>query len=539
MRDLPQDRRLCRKISSTWHLAAALMTVVMSGLVSAVTPAHAHAENAQERAANSVSLASAQDAACQHAGPKGCAELGLEAMGGQARLESIKSLSLEMVLHTALMEQSYRQHPFITAYERQKVIVDFAGKRVYRQSHLTWPESDPGDAESDSTLVAGVNGGVNHAAADRPCSLADLDWVRDTLSLSPARVLLTALQSKDLRFGQPELIRATEHTVLSFSWEGTSVRVAINPFNHLPDAVDSVELFHDHWYQWGDVTRRVYFDNWKTFHGLVYPTNQVEERNGAIWQSSQVLNLDMNAAIDEAQFKMDAKAAERSAQSKGWERPFPDNKGADLAPGVTLYENAWNSTLIKQPDGIVILEAPLSGVYTNGLIQEAGRRYPGIPIKAVLSTSDSWPHVGGVRQAVALGFPVYILDLNQPLLDRLIHAPHKLHPDSLAQAFKAPKWRVVSQKIPIGAGENRIELYPLRGASTERQYMVYFPEHHLLYVSDTLSLDEHNVLYDPELMREVVQAVHREGLQVNTAFAMHQGPVPWTQVISILDKSLN
>jgi len=27
--------------------------------------------------------------------------------------------------------------------------------------------------------------------------------------------------------------------------------------------------------------------------------------------------------------------------------------------------------------------------------------YPSLPIKAVLSTSDSWPHLSGVREAVA------------------------------------------------------------------------------------------------------------------------------------------
>jgi hypothetical protein len=43
------------------------------------------------------------------------------------------------------------------------------------------------------------------------------------------------------------------------------------------------------------------------------------------------------------------------------------------------------------------------------------------------------------------------------------------------RAHPAPDWQVVRTKRVIGAGANRMELYPLRGASTERQYMVYFP----------------------------------------------------------------
>lgn len=43
--------------------------------------------------------------------------------------------------------------------------------------------------------------------------------------------------------------------------------------------------------------------------------------------------------------------------------------------------------------------------------------------------------------------------------------------------------------------------------------LVYFPQHHLLYASDTLAINDDGTLYDPELMREVVEAVEREGLR--------------------------
>src|SRR6202042_1994551 len=110
--------------------------------------------------------------------------------------------------------------------------------------------------------------------------------------------------------------------------------------------------------------------------------------------------------------------------------------------------------------------------------------------------------------------------------------------DALEYAKNSPQWRIVSERVSVGGGANRMELYALRGASTERQYMVYFPEHELLYASDTLALNADGSLYDPELMREVVAAVRRENLQVKTVFAMHQGPVPWTQVTLLVEKSL-
>jgi hypothetical protein len=175
--------------------------------------------------------------------------------------------------------------------------------------------------------------------------------------------------------------------------------------------------------------------------------------------------------------------------------------------------------------------------FLDGILEEAHEKNLGVQVKAVVSTSDSWPHIGGLRQAVARGLPVYILDLNTPLLDRLIAAPHHLHPDLLAESPRQPDWRKVSGEVQLGTGSNRMELYPLRGASTERQYMVYFPEHHLLYASDTLALNGDGSLYDPELMREVIEAARRNNLQVATVFAMHEGPVSWERVVSLVEKA--
>jgi hypothetical protein len=477
---------------------------------------------------------------CTHESPQQCVNLALDAMGGRERLQQVKSIRLQTIGHTLLMEQSYRQAPFITSYERDQTTLDLANQRLLTEAKLTWPESDANQSDSDATLVVGADGGVYRAkSGDTPCSLADIDAARETLALGPARLLLTALDAPDLHFEAPRELRSTVHAVVAFTWQKIPVRVLLNPFNHLPDAVETTQEFHDFWFFWGDVQQRIYFDNWKLVQGIVYPTNLIEERNGAVWNSMQALNVEFNIPADDKTFAMDATVAKKSAESHGWNRPFRADKDTALAPGIDLFLGSWNSTIVKQSDGIVILEAPISGMYTQGVIEDARKRYPGVAIKGVLSTSDSWPHTGGVRFAVAQGLTIYILDLNRPLLDKMVAAPHTLDPDALAdsKAEKDPHWKIVSAKEEIGSGANRMQLYPLRGASTERQYMVYFPEQHLLYASDTLALNDDGSLYDPQLMHEVVQAVKRENLKVDTVFAMHQAPVPWSQVIALVEKS--
>ena len=487
-----------------------------------------------------VQMRAADGLGCAGMNPQQCVSAALDAMGGRGRLQELTNVRLQTVSHTLLTEQSYRQAPFFTSYEHDLITMDLAGKRSLTEGKVTWPENDMNQPDQEATLIVGPDGGVYHTkSGDSPCGLGDLEAARERLDLGPARVLLTAAAAHDLHFAAPETVRGSAHTVVAFTWGRTPVRVLLNPYNHLPDAVETTQEFHDFWYFWGDVEQRIYFDNFKLVKGITFPTNLVEERNGVMWRSEQALNVEFNVPLKDKAFAMDTKVAKMSAGQPGWKRPFRAKSDVVLAPGIDLFPGPWNSTIVKEPDGVVILEAPISGLYTQGVIDEAKKRYPGTRIKAVLSTSDSWPHTGGVRAAVADGVPIFILDLNQPLLDKMVNAPHTLDPDALENAKTSkPIWKIVAKNEEVGSGVNRMQLYPLRGGATERQYMVYFPEHHLLYASDTLALNEDGSLYDPELMKEVAQAVKCEKLTVDKVFAMHQGPVEWSQVMELLKGSL-
>ena len=472
---------------------------------------------------------------CVSVGAANCLALVTRAVLGEKKLDSISSLEFAEIGHTQVAEQSYRQEPFLNSYERLNELVDLKGKRMYRETKMTWPESDPGPAESSAVVVVGPDGGVRRSkGADQPCASSDIEAARDALTLGPISVLLAASQASDVHFEEQEMLRSTPHLTIGFTTGGQRVRLVVNRSNLLPDAVETISQLHDFWFYWGDVERKIYFDNWKIFHGLRYPSTAIEERNGLVWRSRQVLDLQVNPAIDESQFAMDPAAKQLSLTARGKDAPFHAGKTVELAAGVMLFSGSWNATIIRQDDGVVLLECPLSNQFVRGLLDEARRQNPGAPIKAVVSTSDSWPHVGGIREAVAQGIPVYVLDLNRPLLERMVKASHTLDPDPLSRTPREAQWRQVDRKTYIGSGPNRIELYPIGGASTERQYMVYLPEHKLLYASDTLALHDDGGLYDPELTYEVFEAVERERLDVETVYSMHQGPLQWSAVLNLL-----
>ena len=474
---------------------------------------------------------------CEHATPLQCVKLSITAMGGADKLADIHSEQLEIIEHRSIAEQSYRQAPFLTAYARTRQTVNFDQGVVVTDTHSMWPESDVGSKQSDSTttVVATPRAAVVRTpSGDRPASTASIEQARTTLALGPARLLLTAEAATDLHFSPDEILRDTPHTVVAFTWHGIPVKVLINRFNHLPDAVESTQTFDDFWFAWGDVTQRIYFGNWKVVQGVVYPTTWIEERNNLPWRSSQVLDATFNTKMDDKLFTMDRKAAAESARHNPWNVSFGTAKHIALAPGVDLYQGSWSVTIIKQEDSVLLLEAPIGPSFTKGALAKARELYPSLPISGVLTTSDSWPHMAGVREAVAEQVPVYALDLNLPILKRIVAAQHTLRPDDLQTTPEPAHWVSVSSRREVGSGINRVVLYPLRGASTGRQYMVFFPARKLLYASDTLVLEGPQKLYDPELMREVLQAVKRNHLQVKTVYAMHQAPVRWHRVVCLL-----
>jgi hypothetical protein len=112
---------------------------------------------------------SASGPGCSDKSAKQCVDLALDAMGGRDRLQQVKSVRLHTIGHTLLAEQSYRQEPFITSYERGQTTLDLANQRMLKETKLTWPESDPDKSDIDSILVVGPDGGVQRAKDGDSC----------------------------------------------------------------------------------------------------------------------------------------------------------------------------------------------------------------------------------------------------------------------------------------------------------------------------------------------------------------------------------
>ena len=457
----------------------------------------------------------------------------IAAQGGEAALRSIRTLRVKSDGYRNMLEQSERpEGPYIVEFQRVTTEHDLARHRWRARTESSIPPFADYAAEivTDDTAAMRVRG-----ASKAPGNADLLTTTKEAIALSPARLLLTALDAGDVTLGAPATIQSVPQDVVRFSLDGAPVTLFLNRFTHLPTAVDYAgPLARDgYWRFVGDAPMRTLYSSWLIGdRGIRLPMQWDVERGNLHEATYMVRSLQVDVPLAEAEMTIPEEvratfAAAVAAPPAGAKLGFPGQPPMDLAPGITLIPGAWNVTLVRQDDGLVILEAPISSAYSELVIAEAERRYPGVPIKAVISTSDSWPHIAGIRPYAARGIPIYCLDLNRPALQRLIDGRFEGRADALSAKARPAVFRPVSARTVLGSGANRLELMPIRGEISERQLMAWFPGSKLLYGSDPFQQGAGDKPTSVQAASEVIDAAHREHLSPDRFFMMHIGAAPW------------
>jgi hypothetical protein len=465
-----------------------------------------------------------------------------EALGGEQKLRSIGAVEISGVSMWHQREQSERpEGPWFASFSDFTDVRNFradAVRRTARTRGFSSPDWIDNKEWSDAstTLVTGdvglrsQNGAMT--AAETPPDLGALP-----LALGPEHVVLTARDAADLHAESDVVRDGYAHHVVAFTAGDARVRLFLNVPSLLPKAVEITRArpYDVFWAPWGDVTQRVTFGLWTLEpEGVVYPRlwefSTGNQPDGTI----EITRVRVNPPLGASDFAIPDDARQRLIAGRRLvaDTPFgmPQRPAHEIVPGIVLVPGSWNVVEIKQDDGIVVIEGPLTSNYSAKAIDDARQRFGSAPIKAVISTSDSWPHIGGLREYVARGIPIYALDLNIPILKRLFAARFDSSPDALMKRPRPPVLHVVAGKTVVGSGQNQLVIYPFRTASGERQMMVYWPADRLLYTSDLFTIRDAFVFL-PQQVAEATEAAAREHLDVATAFGMHYDATPWTTVV--------
>jgi len=465
-----------------------------------------------------------------------------DALGGEPALRSSSSIEISGVSVWRQREQSERpEGPYVLTFYDFTDVRNFGADAIRRTartrgySSSDWVKNKDWDPEATVLIVNGV---TFRKLKDR-WQPSGTPWDVGTLpmALGPERVVLTALDSNDARVEPDAMLDGYAHHVIAFRHAGAKVRLFLNVPSLLPKAVEITRArpYDTYWAGWGDVTQRVTFGVWTLERGglrmpRLWDFSTAGQPDGTI----EITSVAINPAIAAADFAIpdDLRQSAIVNRRRVSDAPFgsTDRPAKELAPGIVHVPGSWDIVEIRQPDGVVILEGPLTSNYSAKVMEDERRRFNGAPIKAVVTTSDAWPHIGGMREYVARSIPIYALDLNVPILSRLFAATYTTSPDTLARTPRPARLTPVSKRTPVGSGPNRFELIPYRTASGERQMMAYFPEHRLLYTSDLFTI-RGPMIFLPQQVGEAVQAVAREHLVVDRAFGMHYDDIPWQTVV--------
>jgi len=360
---------------------------------------------------------------------------------------------------------------------------------------------------------------------------------------NPFRALRLADRAADLRQEPNTMLHGARQEVVSFQLRGVHVRVLLDARTKLITATEA-EFAFTHttstdiaYNAMGDVTERTEFMLWEDTGGLRYPTQWDTYRNGVLLQTLTVddaptLDAPWNPQVSLAPDTLhhvallaatDLDRAPLNQAILG--APDPHRGIEEIAPGIVQIPGSWYTTLVRQNDGIVVIDAPISAGYSAQVIAECQRRFPGMPIKGVITSTAFFWHVGGVR------------DANEDTLRRILAANRKLAPDRLALHPTKPVLRRVSDRTEIGKGRNRIILMPI-SLATEPMLMTYIPDAGILHTGEMIQpLGPGGSFLHPESLLEIWDSVAAEHLKVDRLIGMHMSPRPWGDLQAAIAKA--
>ena len=478
------------------------------------------------------------------ADPRALIDAAVAALQRSASLRDVRAYRLTGLQHDYVLGNGERADgPWYLTYSQFAELRDGTSssfRRTFRNLATTGPGPELVTVLTDSVVSNRIG------ARETGSSRAAYEDAIDRIDAAPARALMLAAASPALRLDGTATHFGITYDVLSFPWRNGRMRLELNRDTHLPDAVDIVRAYPDNfrWAAFGDVTMRTEYGRWSIHSsGAWWPMHERVLLNGELLHDVSITTV----ALDTARVPVDSLTVSDSARAQyaansklnfSTFRLGARGQPTELRPGIVRVPDQWAMTLVKQPDGVVIFEAHISAQYLHDVIDEANRRWAGSSIKAIVMTSDPWAHIGGVREAIALGIPIYVQAGSVPFLTKVAKAPHTLEPDRLAKQPRAPKFMPVSAKTVIGKGENRIELYPVGGPYGERMLMAYFPDAKLLYGAD-LVFPNRAVTGQPgkgyfeTSLVDLRNAVDREKLAVDTLFCVQNyQPIAWSEFLA-------
>lgn len=472
----------------------------------------------------------------QSADPAAIAELrrALDAIGGRAVVDQVNAMRLTGYVTTDRVGDSeWPKGPFLRFAARTTELRDLArGRRRILHMGLGFVDTPP-----DTTVQIDDGSRLYTVSPDGQVLFAarsEGEW-RD---MDPTRIITTAMNAPDVHLGRDTVMRDLPQRVVEFTWRGHAARLFLDAASAYPRMIELTRTYpyEIFWNAWGDVTERIRFSMYYgESNGMRFPRQWDVERNGRPVATYVWTAVDPDPAVPADSFAMGepsdpaATARARLVEADSIHLGNP----VAIEDGLVQIQGSWNVTLVRQRDGVVVIEAPISTGYSVRVLEEAARRFPGVPIKAVITSNNFWWHMAGLREYAARGVPIYALDANEGIVRAILSAPHHERPDSLARSGAVPRLRVVREPTLVGAPDDphRIEVVPFRTEGLDHMMLSWLPVPRLVYTAEAVQIYGGEAFF-PQTIVEAAEAIRREGLDPERLIGMHLPVMPYADALS-------
>ena len=409
-----------------------------------------------------------------------------DALGGQARILAIKTLTIEGYGQLAYQNGGGNITSSIDAPQKWITVNDSV--RVTDLEH--WRSRVRQRQNNDFVFagLAGMKGTVSTQAVDG--DVAYNIGATGTATRAPAaaararRMDMLAHPIAFVRMAlDPKAAVANRRTSGSLELVdlttpfGDALTLAVHTSSSLPA-----------WVSWvgpdtnlGDVTYRAAFTGYAPVSGVLMPTglNTTIDFRSIVQSKLYVDRHAVDAPIDD----LSAPAAVRSAAAPV--PPAPTIEATALAKGIWFLRGAGNSVLFEFDDHLTLFEVYASEANAKAVIEKARSLVPGKPLTEAVVSHHHFDHTGGLRAAVSEGLTIIMQRGNEGLAREVTSRPAKLFPDALGRAPRPLKFRAVDDHLKLADKSMEIDVYRIVANSHMADGLfVHVPRERLLVQGD-------------------------------------------------------
>jgi metallo-beta-lactamase superfamily protein len=278
----------------------------------------------------------------------------------------------------------------------------------------------------------------------------------------------------------------------------------------------------------GDVNAQYILSDYKTVDGATLPHHITVRKGGKDYSDVQFASITLNDPAAEQVFAIPDSAREEAEKAAASDEYSPMKI---VKVGNNVYQAvgySHHTMIVEFPQWLALVDSPYTETQGKMLFRAIQQQFPAKPVKYVAVSHYHYDHIGGIRQAAAMGATILVAKEHETILRSLLEARHTHPQDDLDKRRNGqPSQQVGSLEIydgkkVISEGGQSLELYP-----------VSFPEHVdpmvLAYASSAHALFQPDLYTPPAAAnggptaQHLLKAIKELNLKVDTMVGGHGG----------------